>query len=107
MEDEESTRDYETYLEQSVVVLLRDGRYLYGLMKSFDQFNSIALDMVIERIFHGMKYAERKREMFVIRGENISMIGLGSSDVNPDLEMEDFDTLNSVICKALKELRIH
>ena len=108
MEDEENSniRDYEIYLEQEIVVMLRDGRYLYGIMKSFDQFNSIALDMVVERIFHEKKYAEKKHELFVIRGENISMIGLGSPPVEDDLDKEDFDILSIEISKSLSELQV-
>lgn len=107
MEEESSSfRDYEVYLEQEVVVMLRDGRYLCGIMKSFDQFNSIALDMVVERIFHGRRYAERKHGLFVIRGENISMIGLGSSKLGGDLEMEDFDVLSDEISRSLAGLQV-
>jgi len=108
MEDEDNNgiRDYEIYLEQEIVVMLRDGRYLYGIMKSFDQFNSITLDSVIEKIFHENRYSERKHGLFVIRGENISIMGLGSSEVNGDFIMEDFNILNDEISKSLMELQI-
>lgn len=91
----DDARDYEAYLEQSVVVMLRDGRYLYGTMKSFDQFNSITLDGVIERIFHGRKYAEKRHELFIIRGENIAVIGLAAPEVASGLVQADFSALRS------------
>ncbi|AFN83068.1 U6 snRNA-associated small Sm-like protein [Encephalitozoon romaleae SJ-2008] len=99
-EDFGNTRDYEKYLEQEIVVVLRDGRYLYGIMKSFDQFNSITLDRVIERIFHDEKYAERKHELFIIRGENITMIGLGPSDIGRGLVQVDFLVLRNEILSS-------
>ncbi|CAD26651.1 U6 snRNA-ASSOCIATED SMALL RIBONUCLEOPROTEIN (Sm-LIKE PROTEIN) [Encephalitozoon cuniculi GB-M1] len=95
--DFDDTRDYEKYLEQEVVVMLRDGRYLYGVMKSFDQFNSVTLDGVIERIFHDTRYAERRHELFIIRGENITMIGLSPPDVEEGLEQADFWALKNEI----------
>ncbi|KHN69785.1 LSM domain-containing protein [Ordospora colligata OC4] len=88
-------RDYEAYLEKSVVVMLRDKRHLYGIMKSFDQFNSITLDKVVERIFHNDKYAEKIHQLFIIRGENISIIGLGSFDIPSNLSLTDFDVLSN------------
>lgn len=103
-EDFDNTRDYEKYLEQEVVVMLRDGRYLYGIMKSFDQFNSITLDRVIERIFHDGKYAERKHELFIIRGENITMIGLGPSEIGKGLVQTDFSALRNEILSLPSQL---
>ncbi|AFM98352.1 LSM domain-containing protein [Encephalitozoon hellem ATCC 50504] len=103
-EDFGNARDYEKYLEQEVVVMLRDGRYLYGIMKSFDQFNSITLDGVIERIFHDGKYAERKHELFIIRGENITMIGLGSSKIGKELSEVDFLALRDEILSSQPQL---
>ncbi|ADM11584.1 U6 snRNA-associated small Sm-like ribonucleoprotein [Encephalitozoon intestinalis ATCC 50506] len=96
-EDFDNTRDYEKYLEQEVVVMLRDGRYLYGVMKSFDQFNSITLDKVIERIFHDGKYGERKHELFIVRGENITMIGLKSPEIAEELTQVNFWDLREEI----------
>lgn len=108
MDDEENSciRDFEVYLEQEVIVVLRDGRYLYGSMKSFDQFNSIALDQVLERIFHGNKYAEKRHELFLIRGENISMICLGSSHLREELVLEDFHVLSDEVSRSVGELKI-
>lgn len=105
-EESNSIRDYEIYLEQEVVIMLRDGRYLYGVVKSFDQFNSIALDGVIERIFYGKKYAQKRHELFVIRGENISIIGLGPLEVEHDLIVEDFEILSDEISRSLAELQV-
>ncbi|KAH9411353.1 putative LSM domain-containing protein [Ordospora pajunii] len=96
-------RDYEAYLEKSVVVMLRDKRHLYGIMKSFDQFNSITLDKVVERIFHNGKYAEKIHQLFIIRGENISIIGLGCFDIPSNLKMIDFDVLISEISASAQD----
>lgn len=71
-------RELAEYLEKTVVVLLKDDTYLQGVFKSYDQYNSITLNYVLERIFHGDAYAEKKQGLMVIRGENIVFIGVGS-----------------------------
>jgi U6 snRNA-associated Sm-like protein LSm1 len=69
-------REFETYLEKNITVLLKDNRCLYGVFKSYDQYNSITLNFVVERIFHGEQYAERRQGLVVVRGESIVLLGL-------------------------------
>ncbi|EJW04137.1 hypothetical protein EDEG_01573 [Edhazardia aedis USNM 41457] len=70
------TRDFEEYLDRDVVILMWEGKYLYGKLRSFDQYNSITLENTIERVFNNGKYTERKCGLYIVRGENIVIIGL-------------------------------
>lgn len=87
-------REFAEYLDKNVVVLLKDDTYLHGVFKSYDQYNSITLNYVLERIFHSDAYAEKRHGLMVIRGENIVFIGIGSPSLK-DLRKID----HSEMCK--------
>lgn len=70
------TKDYEDFLDNFVVVFLYDGRYIFGVLRSFDQFNNITLEKSICRVFLDNEYAEKKLGLYIIRGENVILIGL-------------------------------
>lgn len=69
-------REYELYLEKNIVVHLKDSRFLYGILKSYDQYNCISLNFASERIYTGKKYSENRLGLVSIRGECITFIGL-------------------------------
>ncbi|EIE79648.1 U6 snRNA-associated Sm-like protein LSm1 [Rhizopus delemar RA 99-880] len=54
------------------MVVLRDGRKLIGTLRSFDQF---VLQDTIERIYVGQCYGDIPRGIFLIRGENVVLLG--------------------------------
>lgn len=85
--------EYEEYLERKVVVLTRNDRYFYGVLKSFDQYNSITLNFTVERITRDGAYAEKRHGLIVLRGENIVMIGPASSDVPHGMRRCNYDDL--------------
>lgn len=96
MEVQEPNREFEVYLEKNIVILLKENRYLYGILKSFDQYNSISLNFTTERIFHKNKFAEKRLGLISLRGENIIFLGIGSPDFRK-LKKVDYDTLASEI----------
>ena len=73
--------------------MLRDGRKLIGVLRSWDQFGmalhvvflnmlmrlsmiaNLVLQDTIERIFAQNKYADIQRGVFLVRGENVLMLG--------------------------------
>lgn len=57
------------------MVLLRDGRTLIGYLKSVDQFANIVLQSTIERIHVGEEYGDIPRGIFIVRGENVVLLG--------------------------------
>lgn len=57
------------------MVLLRDGRTLIGFLRSVDQFANLVLHRTIERIHVGNEYGDIPRGIFIIRGENVVLLG--------------------------------
>jgi small nuclear ribonucleoprotein (snRNP)-like protein len=63
------------HLDRRIFIVLRDGRKLAGILRSFDQFANIVLEQTVERIFVGNKYGEKPLGIFLIRGENVVILG--------------------------------
>eukprot|EP01018_Ginkgo_biloba_P003305 Gb_30103 [translate_table: standard] len=64
-----------SYLDKKLLVLLRDGRKLIGILRSFDQFANVVLQGALERIIVGDLYCDLPLGLYVIRGENVVLIG--------------------------------
>uniref|UniRef100_A0A1B0FQB9 U6 snRNA-associated Sm-like protein LSm1 n=1 Tax=Glossina morsitans morsitans TaxID=37546 RepID=A0A1B0FQB9_GLOMM len=60
---------------EKLMVLLRDGRTLIGYLRSVDQFANLVLHRTIERIHVGNNYGDIERGVFIIRGENVVLLG--------------------------------
>ncbi|XP_048379109.1 U6 snRNA-associated Sm-like protein LSm1 [Stegostoma tigrinum] len=87
-------------IDKKHLVLLRDGRTLIGYLRSIDQFANLVLHQTLERIHVGRKYGDIPRGIFVVRGENVVLLG------EIDLEKESASSLQPVtIEKILQELR--
>lgn len=82
--------EYEDFLDQDIVVQMYNGQLLYGLLRSFDQFNNIALEKCVERVFQDGKYSEREIGLYMIRGENIVLLGLSHLDLSKYEHVEGF-----------------
>ena len=66
-------------LDKLLLVQLRDGRKLVGILRSFDQFANLVLERCVERVIVGLQYAEVQLGLHVVRGENVVLLGkLGS-----------------------------
>jgi len=70
-------------VDKKMLVILRDGRKLYGVLRSYDQFANLVLEDTVERIFHGSTYANTRIGVLLIRGENVVLLG------EIDLDLED------------------
>lgn len=57
------------------MVLLRDGRTLIGYLRCVDQFANLVLHKTIERIHVGKEYGDIPRGIFIVRGENVVLLG--------------------------------
>lgn len=64
-----------SYLDRKILVLLRDGRKLIGTLCSFDQFANAVLEGACERVIVGDLYCDIPLGLYVIRGENVVLIG--------------------------------
>ncbi|KAL2110375.1 hypothetical protein VUR80DRAFT_1218 [Thermomyces stellatus] len=77
--------------DKKLMVALRDGRKLIGVLRSWDQFANLVLQSTVERIFvpppnpstPGL-YADIPRGIFLVRGENVLL--LGEIDLDKDDE---------------------
>ncbi|XP_072341586.1 U6 snRNA-associated Sm-like protein LSm1 isoform X1 [Scyliorhinus torazame] len=87
-------------IDKKHLVLLRDGRTLIGYLRSIDQFANLVVHQTLERIHVGQKYGDIPRGIFVVRGENVVLLG------EIDLDKENMSTLQQVtVEKILEELR--
>eukprot|EP01097_Dermamoeba_algensis_P008842 TRINITY_DN605_c0_g2_i1.p1 TRINITY_DN605_c0_g2~~TRINITY_DN605_c0_g2_i1.p1 ORF type:complete len:133 (+),score=34.01 TRINITY_DN605_c0_g2_i1:126-524(+) len=62
-------------VDKKLIVVLRDGRKFIGIMRSFDQFANIVLESTIERIYVGNTYGDVPLGIFIVRGENVVLLG--------------------------------
>ncbi|KAJ9141909.1 hypothetical protein NKR23_g7654 [Pleurostoma richardsiae] len=76
--------------DKKLMVALRDGRKLMGVLRSWDQFANLVLQSTVERVFvppgsapssgaggsqeRGL-YADIPRGIFLVRGENVLLLG--------------------------------
>ena len=60
---------------EKLIVMLRDGRKIIGVMRSFDQFANIVLEHAVERVVVGKRFADVPLGLYVIRGENVVLLG--------------------------------
>jgi len=79
-----------------MLVILRDGRKLHGVLRSYDQFANLVLEDTVERIHHGDAFAENWHGLFLIRGENVVLLG------EIDLDKEDEIPLRQVDYRLLE-----
>ncbi len=54
---------------------MRDGRRLYGILRSYDQFGNLLFDDTIERYYVDLEFAEENLGPFLVRGENVVLVG--------------------------------
>jgi len=84
-----------------MLVILRDGRKLHGVLRSYDQFANLVLEDTVERIYHGSAFAEAWVGLFLIRGENVVLLG------EIDLDREDEVPLRQVEWNVLEPYHKH
>ena len=64
-------------VDRKIFVLLKDGRNLFGILRTFDQFANLVLQDTLERIYLGeegeapTRFSETYRGVFMVRGENV------------------------------------
>ncbi|CRK97580.1 CLUMA_CG010966, isoform A [Clunio marinus] len=82
-------------IDRKLMILLRDGRTLIGFLRSCDQFANLVLHKAIERIHVGDKYGDMERGIFIIRGENVVLLG--------EIDREKEEQLNSKLTQVSVE----
>ncbi|KAF2834620.1 Sm-like ribonucleoprotein [Patellaria atrata CBS 101060] len=70
--------------DKKLMVSLRDGKKIIGVLRSWDQFANLVLQDTIERIFVQNLYADIPRGIYIVRGENVLLLG------EIDLDKDDY-----------------
>ncbi|PFH54514.1 hypothetical protein AMATHDRAFT_135097 [Amanita thiersii Skay4041] len=78
-------------VDRKMLVILRDGRKLHGVLRSYDQFANLVLEDTYERIYHGDTYAQNWHGLFLIRGENVVLMGEVDLDTEDDVPLRQVD----------------
>ncbi|KAF8516219.1 Sm-like ribonucleoprotein [Hysterangium stoloniferum] len=77
-------------VDKKMLVVLRDGRKLLGVLRSYDQFANLVLEDTVERVHQGDAFSDIRKGVFLIRGENVVLLG------EIDLDAEDEVPLHPV-----------
>ncbi|KAJ5150205.1 hypothetical protein N7448_001783 [Penicillium atrosanguineum] len=77
---------------EKLVLVLRDGRKLIGVLRSWDQFANLFFQDTVERIYAGNLYADVPRGVFLVRGENVLLLG--------EVDLDREDEIPTTITKA-------
>ncbi|KAF8794146.1 U6 snRNA-associated Sm-like protein LSm1 [Argiope bruennichi] len=62
-------------IDKKIMVELRDGRILIGYLRSIDQFANLVLHRTVERIHVDSRYGEIPLGVFIVRGDNVVLLG--------------------------------
>ncbi|PRT52718.1 Sm-like protein LSm1 [Wickerhamiella sorbophila] len=99
-------------VDKKVTLSLRNGRTLFGVLRSFDSYGNLVVQETVERIYLEGKYAEADRGVLIIRGENLAL--LGEIDLAKEEELEakhaglekiDFDQASDEFAKRDEKLK--
>ncbi|KRX95783.1 N-alpha-acetyltransferase 38, NatC auxiliary subunit, partial [Trichinella pseudospiralis] len=80
----------EPFLDKLVSIITGDGRHIVGIMKGFDQTINLVLEDSHERVYsmnHGVEQVPLG--LYVIRGENIAVVGEIDEDLDKRLDLEN------------------
>ena len=117
-------------LDKKILVVLRDGRHLVGVLRSFDQFSNLVLEQTYERViipgniklqlvlsfkklsfflyfsfnfsFLG-KYCDVPLGLYIVRGDNIVLVG-DIDSVDESKEIANFKRITPEQLNDLNEL---
>lgn len=92
-------------LDKLILVCLRDGRNFRGWLRSFDQYANLVLDNTVERLMVEDSYADIPIGIFVIRGENVMLLGEIDADKDIQLEATKRQVSEAEIRRALVALK--
>lgn len=62
-------------LDKRILIILRDGRHLVGVLRSFDQFLNLVIEDTSERILMTGIYCDVPLGLYIVRGDNIVLLG--------------------------------
>ena len=94
-------------LNTRILVVLRDGRHLVGLLRSFDQYSNMVLDEASERKIHRsagiVYYADLFLGVYIARGDSMVLLGRVGEDDEDGMKKVEMDELEEMIAKSNQE----
>jgi U6 snRNA-associated Sm-like protein LSm1 len=76
------------YIDKQLMIILRDGKKLIGYLRSIDQYANLLLSSTFERIYVNNKYADIQRGVYIVRGENVVLLGEVDFHMPPKVNLE-------------------
>lgn len=64
-----------TCIDKKMVLVLRDNTKLFGVLRSFDQYGNLVFQDSYQRIYVDDCYADIPKGVYLIRGENVVLMG--------------------------------
>lgn len=92
-------------VDKQLMVILRDGKTLIGYLRSIDQYANLLLSNTIERIHVGNKYGDIPRGVYIIRGENVVLIGEVDFSKPVRIDMIKVDVDEILELKRIEEIK--
>jgi U6 snRNA-associated Sm-like protein LSm1 len=62
-------------LDKRILIILRDGRHLVGMLRSFDQYLNLVIEDTSERLLMTGIYCDVPLGLYIVRGDNIVLLG--------------------------------
>eukprot|EP00884_Botryococcus_braunii_P014609 jgi/Botrbrau1/23149/Bobra.0041s0001.1 len=73
-------------LDKRLLVQLRDGRKIVGILRSFDQFANLKMQWSASLL--AKQYGEQSLGLYVVRGENVVLLGEINDAADPPAVLE-------------------
>ena len=93
-------------VDSTMLLWLRDDRQIIGVLRSFDKFGNLVFESTRERFCADGMYADEPLGVFIVRGENIALVGELDSLEVPGCELVELETVKSLV-QARREERTH
>jgi U6 snRNA-associated Sm-like protein LSm1 len=78
-------------LDKRIMIILLDGQHIIGTLRSFDHFTNMILENACERVIMGNKYADVPLGLYIVRGDNVMMLGTVDEAKEEESIMEKVD----------------
>eukprot|EP00871_Galdieria_phlegrea_P003042 jgi/Galph1/3739/GphlegSOOS_G2441.1 len=86
------------HIDRRILILQRDGRYIHGFLRTYDQYANLVLENAFERFVFNQTYCDEPLGIFIIRGENVALLG----EIDRELERQWLSTLEQCSLEKTK-----
>lgn len=86
-------------LDKYILLVLNDGRHLVGRLRSLDQYLNLMMEDTCERILMPGKYCDVPLGLYIVRGDNVVMLG----EIDPE-DQEKNENFKRITPEELADL---